>query len=91
MKIKEKYFQNSGTFLIKILGNSNVKAFFCKKWFFVLKRLKLPTSKIEFLTSTKYRSSHPEVSLGKGVLKITALRHGCFAVNLLHIFRTSLL
>ena len=42
MKIKEKYFQNSSTFLIKILGHSNVKAFFCKKWFFVLKRLKLP-------------------------------------------------
>ena len=35
----------------------------------------------------RVRSSHPEVFLGKGVLKIT-LRHGCSPVNLLHIFRT---
>ena len=58
------------------------------------------------------RSSHPDVFLGKGVLKICnkftaehpcrseisiklicnfieiTLRHGCFHVNLLHIFRT---
>ena len=60
-----------------------------------------------------FRSSHPEVFLRKGVLKICSkftgehpcrsailiklqsnlveivLRHGCFPVNLLHIFRTS--
>ena len=49
-----------------------------------------------------YRSSHPEVFLVKGVLKIChkfkgehpcnfieiALRHGCSPVNLRHIFRT---
>ena len=45
------------------------------------------------------RSSHPEVFLWKSVPKIcnkfialqfywTALRHGCFHVNLLHIFKT---
>ena len=40
------------------------------------------------------RSSHPEVFLEKGVLKICrkfieiALRHGCSPVNLRHIFRT---
>ena len=44
-------------------------------------------------------SSHPEVFLGKGVLKIynkftgghqcrSAIRHGCSPVNLQHIFRT---
>ena len=48
-----------------------------------------------------YRSSHPEVFPGKGVLKICmqqiynfieiAFRHGCSRVNLLHIFRTSFL
>ena len=62
-----------------------------------------------------YRSSRPEVFLGKGVLKIwskfagehpcrsaisikllcifieIAFRHGCFPVNLLHIFRTPFL
>ena len=53
------------------------------------------------------RSSHPEVFLGKGVLKIYSkftgehpclcnfieitLRHGCSPVNLLHIFRTHFL
>ena len=53
----------------------------------------------------KCRSSHPEVFLGKVVLKICskftgehpcrsaifeiALRHGCSPVNLLHIFRTT--
>ena len=39
------------------------------------------------------RSSRPEVSVAKGVLKIfnligIALRRGCSPVNLLHIFRT---
>ena len=73
---------------------------------------------IEFLKifsykgSSIHRSSHPEVFLGKGALKICSkftgehpcrsvnaikllcnfiemtLRHGCFPVNLLHIFRT---
>ena len=62
-----------------------------------------------------YRSSHPEVFLVKGVLKIFSkftgehpcrsvitiklqsnfieitLRHGCYPVNLLHIFRTPFL
>ena len=47
------------------------------------------------------RSSHPQVFLGKGVLKIcsklqsnfieVALRHGCSPVNLLYIFRTAFL
>ena len=45
-----------------------------------------------------FRSSYPEVFLGKGVLKICSkftrnthaitLRHGCSPVHLLHIFRT---
>ena len=51
------------------------------------------------IQAPKYRSTHPEVFLGKGVLKICskytgehisiklALRHGCSPVNLLHIFR----
>ena len=67
------------------------------------------------IAHSMFRSSHPEVSLGKGVLKICskftgehpcqsaisiklprnfieiALRHGCFPVNLLHIFRTPFL
>ena len=49
---------------------------------------------------SRFRSSHPDVFLGKGVLKICSkftgehnfieitLRHRCSPVNLLHIFRT---
>ena len=48
----------------------------------------LPIEKVrEFSIFT---SSHPEVFLRKGVLSAIieiALRHGCSAVNLLHIFR----
>ena len=57
------------------------------------------------LKPVKYRSSHPEVLLGKGFLKICskftvehpcnfndiALRYGCSPVNLLLIFRTPFL
>ena len=67
------------------------------------------------LKQTPFRSSHPELFLRKGVLKIhskftgehpcwsaisikllcnfikIALRHGCYTVNLLHIFRTPFL
>ena len=34
------------------------------------------------------RVSPPEVILGKSILKIYTLRHGCFPVHFLHIFRT---
>ena len=56
---------------------------------------------IRFCFFRSFRSSHPKVFLGKGVLKICskftgehpcrieiALRHGCSSVNLLHIFGT---
>ena len=57
------------------------------------------------IKSKSYRSSHPEVFLGKGDLKIfvpkiyvlqsnfieITLRHGGFAVTLLHLFRTPFL
>ena len=78
------------------------------------KRKRFPRYPHRYLKSLQhiYRSSHPEVFLVKGVLKICskrtgehpcrsaisiklkskfieiALRHGCFPVNLLHIFRT---
>ena len=60
----------------------------------------------ESLAQDIRRSSHPEVFLGKGVLKICskftgehqcrsvisfALWHGCSPVNLLHIFRAPFL
>ena len=60
----------------------------------------------QFRTKPLYRSSHSEMLLGKGVLKICskftrehpcqsnfmeiALRHVCSPVNLLHIFKTPL-
>ena len=53
------------------------------------------------LAGNRYRSSHPEVFLEKGLLKICSkftgehpcrieltFQHGCSPVNLLHIFRT---
>ena len=46
---------------------------------------------ISVLCFVIHRSSHPDVFLGKGVLKICSKftgEHGCSPVNLLYIFRT---
>ena len=64
-------------------------------------------SKLRLLLSGMHRSGHPEVLLGKGILKIcskftgehpcrsvTSIKlhlHGCSPVNLLHVFRTPFL
>ena len=57
-----------------------------------------------FVVNKPFRSSHPEVLLGKGVLNMCSkftgehpyqsvnhIRHGCSPVNLPHIFRTPFL
>ena len=72
----------------------------------LLRKAIIRRSYLEFIAKQigKKRSNRPEVSLGKGVLKICSkftgerpcrsviliklLRHGCSPVNLLHIFRT---
>ena len=83
-----QFFDALKTKYCKIRGNCNLLT-------------KVKFLELKWSSPLRYRGSHPEVFLVKGVLKICSkftgehryrsvitLLHGCSPVNLLHIFRT---